>query len=275
VAGTAGPYPGRRGDRILARMLQVAHGTLTLARALAELAELEFRLGAWSAAYACAVEALKVVRAGGPARESMNCLVRLAIIEAGRGDADACRSHAGEAIRLSRRYASMPAEALAREATGLLELGLGRVDAAIEWFESVARLCREHPQAAMCATWAPDLADACLRRGDRAGAERALASLEGRARGSGDCALAAAAERARAMLAVEDAFEWRFRRALSWHARAREPFEHARTELCFGERLRRARRPREARGHLSAALETFAALGARPWAERAARELAA
>jgi tetratricopeptide (TPR) repeat protein len=256
-------------------MLQVDDKRLTLAMALSELAELEFRLGAWPAAYACAVESLEVVRAGGLARETVNCLVLLAIIEARRGDAKACRSHAAEAIRLSRRYASMPAEALACEAAGLLELGLSRVNAAIEWLEAAARLCREHPEAGMRATWAPDLADACLRRGDRLGAERALASLEGRARGSGNCVLAAAAERSRAMLALDDSFEWRFERALSLHARAHEPFEKARTELYFGERLRQARRPREARGHLSAALQTFAALGARPWAEHAARELAA
>jgi tetratricopeptide (TPR) repeat protein len=256
-------------------MLKIGYGTLTLAPALAELAELEFRLGAWSAAYACARESLKLARAGGLARESLTCLLSLAIIEAGRGEAEPCLRHAAEAIGLSRRQASVPAEALAREAAGFLELGLGRIDAAIEWLESVARLCREHPQAGTSASWAPDLADACLRRGDRAGAERALATLDDRARGSGNCALAAAAERSRAMLASEYAFERRFRRALSWQARASEPFEHARTQLYFGERLRRTRRRSEARGRLSAALGTFRALGARPWAQQAERELAA
>ena len=45
--------------------------------------------------------------------------------------------------------------------------------------------------------------------------------------------------------------------------------------LCYGERLRRLRRPRDAREHLHEALETFERIGARPWAERARAELRA
>jgi DNA-binding CsgD family transcriptional regulator len=60
---------------------------------------------------------------------------------------------------------------------------------------------------------------------------------------------------------------------LTWHAQSQRPFERARTELCFGERLRRARRHTQARAVLELALETFDQLGAVPWAERAAREL--
>lgn len=63
--------------------------------------------------------------------------------------------------------------------------------------------------------------------------------------------------------------------ALSAHARVTMPFELARTRLCSGERLRRARRRREARALLAAAREAFDALGARDWERRAAQELAA
>ncbi len=51
------------------------------------------------------------------------------------------------------------------------------------------------------------------------------------------------------------------------------PFERARTELCWGERLRRDGRRVEARRHLHDAHARFVALGAVPWAEKAAREL--
>jgi DNA-binding NarL/FixJ family response regulator len=68
-----------------------------------------------------------------------------------------------------------------------------------------------------------------------------------------------------------DAFE----RALELHARVPTPFERARTELCFAESLRRAKRRAEARELLRAALATFEALGAKPWAERARAELRA
>ena len=59
------------------------------------------------------------------------------------------------------------------------------------------------------------------------------------------------------------------------HATAVPPFQRARTELLYGEWLRRARRRTDARGHLRTALETFRALGAVPWAERAEAELRA
>ena len=52
-------------------------------------------------------------------------------------------------------------------------------------------------------------------------------------------------------------------------------FEAARTRLAYGERLRRARNRVLARDQLRSAAETFERLDARPWADRAAAELAA
>jgi DNA-binding CsgD family transcriptional regulator len=55
----------------------------------------------------------------------------------------------------------------------------------------------------------------------------------------------------------------------------RWPFEHARVELAYGERLRRAKHTVESRHHLTRALATFERLGATPWAKRASSELRA
>jgi hypothetical protein len=77
------------------------------------------------------------------------------------------------------------------------------------------------------------------------------------------------------MLAPAHAFGRLFARTLELCAWSRQPFELARTELCFGERLRLARRRTAAGAHLTAALDVFEELGARPWAERARCELAA
>jgi DNA-binding CsgD family transcriptional regulator len=52
-------------------------------------------------------------------------------------------------------------------------------------------------------------------------------------------------------------------------------FERARTELLYGEWLRRQRRRTDARPHLRLALEQFETLGAAPWAARAETELRA
>ena len=58
-------------------------------------------------------------------------------------------------------------------------------------------------------------------------------------------------------------------------AEALPPFERARTELLYGEWLRRERRRQDARVHLRRALETFRSLGTAPFAERAEAELRA
>ncbi len=85
----------------------------------------------------------------------------------------------------------------------------------------------------------------------------------------------AAVARCRGLLAADGEIDALFEQALSWHARGADPFERARTELSYGERLRRARRPSDARPHLRAALETFDTLGAVPWAGKARSELRA
>jgi DNA-binding CsgD family transcriptional regulator len=59
------------------------------------------------------------------------------------------------------------------------------------------------------------------------------------------------------------------------HERGGRPFQHARTELLYGEWLRRSRRRSDARTPLRSALEVFERLGAIPWAERARAELRA
>jgi len=56
---------------------------------------------------------------------------------------------------------------------------------------------------------------------------------------------------------------------------ALSPFDRARTELLYGEWLRRQRRRADARPRLRAALDQFAQLGARPWETRARSELRA
>jgi DNA-binding NarL/FixJ family response regulator len=66
-----------------------------------------------------------------------------------------------------------------------------------------------------------------------------------------------------------------FDEALHWHEEASQPFPRARTQLAYGEWLRRANRRIDARVQLHAALETFEQLGAEPWAEQARAELRA
>jgi DNA-binding CsgD family transcriptional regulator len=77
------------------------------------------------------------------------------------------------------------------------------------------------------------------------------------------------------MLAEGSEAEAEFQTALQLHDLGTNPFDKARTELLFGEFLRRERRRGDARDQLRRALETFERLRAEPWAERTRTELRA
>jgi DNA-binding CsgD family transcriptional regulator len=66
-----------------------------------------------------------------------------------------------------------------------------------------------------------------------------------------------------------------FQRAVGHYQRAARPYDLARTQLAYGEFLRRTNRRADARPHLRAALERFTDAGAAPLVERAAQELRA
>jgi DNA-binding CsgD family transcriptional regulator len=86
---------------------------------------------------------------------------------------------------------------------------------------------------------------------------------------------AAGAAYGRALIADGPEAEALFQRALQLHERDPRPFDRARTQLAFGESLRRSGRRVDARRPLRLSLETFDELGAGPWGERARRELRA
>jgi DNA-binding CsgD family transcriptional regulator len=79
----------------------------------------------------------------------------------------------------------------------------------------------------------------------------------------------------RALLADADAAPDYFLAALTGPPTGGRPFDRARTNLAYGELLRRAQRRAEARPHLRAALAEFESLGAEPFVARASKELRA
>ncbi len=66
-----------------------------------------------------------------------------------------------------------------------------------------------------------------------------------------------------------------FERAVGHYRDASRPYDLARTQLAYGEYLRRTNRRVDARTHLRASLDTFTDLGANPLVERATQELRA
>ena len=80
---------------------------------------------------------------------------------------------------------------------------------------------------------------------------------------------------AAAMIAPDDEAVELFDRSLATRDAERWPFDLARVQLLYAERLRREGGMTEARVHLVAAIEGFRRLGAKMWAQRAAMELRA
>jgi DNA-binding CsgD family transcriptional regulator len=79
----------------------------------------------------------------------------------------------------------------------------------------------------------------------------------------------------RALLSRSDEAGADYTESLRQHDAGRRPFERARTELAYGEFLRRGGRRVDARAHLRRALTTFDDVGAQPWSDRARQELRA
>jgi DNA-binding CsgD family transcriptional regulator len=271
---------GRCGEsrRLLAQIVAACRArseAMALPTALAWLAEVDLRLGNWSAALAEASESVRLGEEIGRAGDLVNGLVVLAGVQAVRGDADA-RATIARAQRMATAIDTLSMAFQAVATLGLLELSEGRLDEATDALNTAARLAREmgleEPNVVL---WAQDHAEAHARLGSRAEAEATIAVLEGQAQRTGRRLAHAGVARCRGLLARESDFEEDFRRALDWHDGVDNAFERARTELCFGERLLRARRRRDSRDWLHRALETFDGLGAARWAERARRELAA
>lgn len=85
----------------------------------------------------------------------------------------------------------------------------------------------------------------------------------------------AAAAHGRALLADGEPAVQQFERALTLHDGAGRPVDRSRTELAYGEFLRRNGRRVDARAHLRRALDVFDDLGAQPMAERTRQEMRA
>lgn len=242
---------------------------------LAGLSELDFRTGNWAAASAGAAEAIRIAEETGQHVSHAFSLVCLARVEAGQGREEDCRAHVIRAGEIA------PVEigaivAYAMSTLGFLELGLGRSEDAAARLDTLARQVRKRGlEEPAVVQWAPDLIEAHIRSGSTEDAARELDVFGGQADETQRNWALAAKARCRGLLASDEEFEESFVQAIELHARTPTPFEHARTELCFGERLRRSRRRTDARKALRSALDAFERLGADPWAERARIELAA
>ena len=262
------------GTRLAARAEQLARSrgliaplpAILMGRATWELGSSRF-----SAAESTAAEGLTLARELGQTGVAAIMLALLARVDAVRGREQDCRERASEALALAEARNEAHPKAAAETALAQLDLALGRPADALARLQGIAAA----GHAIYRHTVIDDLVEAAANAGRPDEALDAVAAWQRWARHSGrpigDLVLA----RARALLAGPEEADARFQDALAAHERLPWPFALARTELAYGEFLRRARRRTDARAQLRAALERFEALGAAPWADRAAAELRA
>jgi DNA-binding CsgD family transcriptional regulator len=267
-----------RAQRIFDRLIAAARDASAVSALIYPLAarsHMDFRLGRWAAARAEATESVELAHDTGQLPLLAHSLAALAHVEAGMGAEDACRRHVTEGLALTARFQGEATTTYLHAALGLLELGLGRIPEAIAALEETQRHADRLQMQPSLVQSTPDLIEAYARAGRRDDALALTDTFDARGRKAGSRWAAAATARLRALLAPDAEVRAAFEAALALHDGLPMPFERARTQLCFGERLRRARQRADAREPLKEALETFERLGARGWAERARTELRA
>jgi DNA-binding CsgD family transcriptional regulator len=263
----------RSARSIMARRVAGTSSGLTVALGNTAMAEASF--GRWGEAIETATEGLRLTRETGQEAVAGYFLALLAALAVEQGRAEDGERLADEALAIAipRRLAVVAA--LASWTLALLDLTEGRPAAAVERLRALST--RGHPTAhapvALLATGT--LLEAAARADALEGMEPAVARFERWAELDGGAWTLVVAHRCRALLTQGPDAERHYQAALATGGLAEMPLELARSELLYGEWLRRGRRRADARAHLRAALEVFERLGAASWARRAASELRA
>jgi len=243
--------------------------------ALVSLSLIELLLGNWSSALSHVTESVDLARDAGYTRQVGRPLAILARVQSLRCDADACRAAVAEALRTTEGLGIGTVAAQAAWAIGLLELGHGRAEEALGQLIAISGPGEWPGRGFVAMMAAGDLVEAGVRAERRELAAEVADAFERWAGDDGPAWTQVLRHRCRGLLAGDDTAGGHFEAALQVEGAGRRPFELARTRLEYGQWLRRARRRRDSRGQLRAALQTFDQLGAIAWSDRARAELRA
>ncbi|WP_231558470.1 ATP-binding protein [Modestobacter caceresii] len=244
-----------------------------LGRALAVQAWSALNVGRFDLAATAADEAARLSADSAQPLMGAVALVVQSVVAAVCGAEDVEEGLA-EAARLGLQVDSNAVLAGVQFARGMVALDQGLHQAA---WDQLVRLSdpadpAHHPVVRSFAVG--DLVEAAVHSGHRAEVEPMVADLEAIAARTPSPVLHIGLRYGRALLASEDEAEELFAAALAadlgpW------PFARARLQLAHGAWLRRCRRAAESRAPLRAARDTFDALGAAAWGDRARQELRA
>jgi DNA-binding CsgD family transcriptional regulator len=251
-------------------------GPTALLSALDLLTEWEVWTGRWGVAAAHGEEGLALARQVGHADQLLIMLTQLARVDAARGDAERCLERVDEAVRVAGDHGVETMRLAALGVAGDLELGIGRFDEAIDRLQLVSASVERLGIHDRDNSPHPDLVEALVRSGRREEAVAVADRFAERACLGTPLWGGALLARCRGLVADRDEDSAaHFGEAIALHEQVEDRFQHGRTLLVFGERLRRAGQRREARERLRDAEAIFDELEAEPWGDRARRELQA
>ncbi|WP_034278299.1 AAA family ATPase [Haloechinothrix halophila] len=255
-----------------------AHASGDLARvpwALVYAAMAAVLSGEHAPAITSALDGLRLAESLGQPNCVVDHLTILAMLAALRGDRETTRLRLDDA------------------ASGVVERGLGRPGSLASWAAACADLAADRPADALHRfrrmsagpTWSfspirvmatPHYVEAAVRCGKQRDAANAVTHFERWANTTGGQARVALAHRCRGLLTDHPGeSEEHFTEAIRLHRSAGASYDLAYTELLLASRLRRHRKPRQAREILIEAAQVFDDLDAHRWRDHARRELRA
>ena len=243
--------------------------------ALTLLALDAFMTGGWDEARRLAGECLDAAQAHGLPLRAWMAHDLQALVAAARGDYDTVRELTGQMTRWALPRGIVQAQLAAHHAGALAALGRGDFEEAYQEAAAISPpgvLARYVPYALRVPM---DLVEAAVRTGRHREATAHVAAMRQAGLARISPRLTMLTNASAALTAPAGQAGQLFAAALAVPGADRWPFDRARVQLAYGEQLRRVRSTAEARTRLSAALSTFEALGARPWALRAGNELRA
>ncbi len=219
------------------------------------------------AAMSAATEAISLAEANETPELAALAAGVLSLVSAAIGDREACE----QAAALLRHVPEGERRAFGPIGLGYLALNQGRIEDALRQYEDVHAIS---PIGAGLVRWEPEWMEALIRAGNRERALEIMPELE--ATVAPELLLSNGIGRPKGMLAEDDdEAAGYFAATVTAAAAANNQVGEGRTEIIWGERLRRARRRAEARVHLERAVELLRGMGATVLAEKAMTELRA
>jgi DNA-binding CsgD family transcriptional regulator len=260
----------------LQRIVQESEGSGVIEIcALRDLAFDFFLAGKWDESARLANEGLTIVVKQQHRLREFDFRYVLALLAAVRGDNDSNRAHCDELTNLAVVRGALTVEYGSLRARALAAIGRGDFEQAYRCAVAVSPPGKFASHVGEALFVCMDLVEAAVRtdRAEQANAHVAAMRTEGIATLSPRLALVVAGSTA--IAARGDVATELYKKALNIPGTDRWPFDLARVRLGYGEHLRRTRSRSRSRIQLSAALDIFQRLGARPWATRASKELRA